>query len=77
MQYQWYKNNYADEESIIEGATESSYELAGNEEARRYYYYYCEEGIYQLPITSVTTKDSTSISLLDYLINTSTVHADV
>lgn len=37
-----------------------------------YYYYYYEKGIYQLRITSVTTKDSTSISSSDYLINKNT-----
>ena len=37
-----------------------------------YYYYYCEEGNYQLRITNVTTKDSTSISSSDYLINKNT-----
>ena len=34
--------------------------------------YYCEEGNYQLRITNVITKDSTSISSSDYLINKNT-----
>ena len=58
LKYQWYKSYAPDEECLIEGATASSYQVAGNEECGSDYYCSVTDGVISKGIGFSVTLDT-------------------